>query len=190
MNTWIVTNRPCGEWEKIYDIAKNDKDHLLWENYQQINIEEYQAMIINVRNDIPAAFHGVYNNGRWPDNVARICNRAYINPYFRRLGQGLKITSENIRYALSLYPLWNKDVLFISRGVQYDNPKVSWKKFQKFCEYVIKTTGYDLVYDDKLYQCCGSESKDCYQFALWYDPKNIRQTLDIKSITQEQWKNL
>ena len=190
MNTWIVTNNPCGEWEKIYDIARNDKSHPLWENYQNIDLKEYEAMIINVRDDIPAAFHGVYNNGRWPHNVARICNRAYINPYFRDLGQGLKITSENIRYVVNLYQFWEKDVLFISRGVQYSNPEVSWKKFQKFAKYVTETTGHNFVYDDRLYQCCDAECKECYQFALWYDPKNIRHTLDIKSITQEQWKNL
>jgi len=190
MNNWIITNQPCGEWENIYSIARNDRDHPLWENYQNIDITEYEAMIINTRDDVPAAFHGVYNNGRWPDNVSRICNRAYINPYFRLRGQGLEITADNIKYVLGLYPLWKKDVLFISRGVQYDNPKVSWKKFQKFAEFVIARTGFDLVYDNKLYQCCGSECKECYQFALWYDPKNIRHTLDIKSITQQEWKNL
>jgi hypothetical protein len=97
MNTWIVTNKTCGEWEKIYDIARNDQTHQLWENYQNIDITEYEAMIINTRDDVPAAFHGVYNNGRWPSNVSRICNRAYINPHFRLKGQGLAITADNIK---------------------------------------------------------------------------------------------
>jgi len=190
MNNYIITNNSCKEWETIYEIARNDHSHPLWENYQDIDITEYQAMIINIRNGIPAAFHGVYNGGRWPVNTARICNRAYINPYFRDLGQGLEITAENIKYALSLFGYWRKDVLFITRGVQYDNPEVSHRKFEKFAEFVIERTGFKLDYDDKLYKCCENETKDCYQFALWYDPKGIRKSLDIKSIEISQWKNL
>ena len=190
MNNYIITNNVCKEWEAIYEIARNDRSHALWQNYQDIDLADYQAMIINVRDRIPAAFHGVYNGGRWPKNAARICNRAYINPYFRDLGQGLEITADNIKYVLNLYDFWGRDVLFITRGVQYDNPKVSYRKFEKFAEFVTKSTGYVFNFDDRLYKCCPNETKDCYQFALWYDPKGIRKTLDIKSITQEQWINL
>jgi hypothetical protein len=190
MNNYIITKDTCGEWETIYEIARNDQDHPLWENYQNINLADYDAMIINVRDGIPAAFHGVYNNGRWPDNVARICNRAYINPYFRDQGKGLEITADNIKYVLSLYKLWKKDVLFITRGVQYDNPAISYRKFEKFAKFVSETTGYNLEFDNRLYKCCPSESKDCYQFALWYDPKGIRKSLDIKSIEIPQWEIL
>lgn len=137
-------------WEEIYAIAQQDKGHSLWANYQTINLAEYEHMIVNVRDGVPAAFHGVFNKGRWPDNVSRICNRAYINPHFRNLGQGLEITSKNIKFVLDNYGVWDKDVLFISRGVQYDDPEISWQKFEKFCKFLIKTTGYNLVYDDYL----------------------------------------
>ena len=177
-------------WGEIYAIAQQDKDHLLWENYQSINLAEYEHMIVNVRDGVPAAFHGIFNKGRWPDNVSRICNRAYINPHFRNLGQGLEITSKNIKFVLDNYEVWDKDVLFISRGVQYDNPEISWRKFDKFCKFLIKTTGYDLVYDDNLYQCCPSKCKDCYQFCVWYDPKGLKSSLNIDKITKEQWKTL
>jgi hypothetical protein len=190
MNNYIITNNTCGEWETIYEIARNDRSHSLWPNYQHIDLAEYQAMIINVRNGIPAAFHGVYNNGRWPKNVARICNRAYINPHFRDLGQGPSITVENIKYTLKLYDFWDRDVLFITRGVQYDNPVISYRKFEKFAKFVIESTGFDLKFDGRLYKCCPNETKDCYQFALWYDPKGIRHTLDIKSIEIPQWEIL
>lgn len=190
MNTWIITDKSCGQWEELYEIARNDQTHPLWSNYQEFDLSEYQAMIIYIRDNIPAAFHGVYNNGRWPNNVARICNRAYINPYFRDLGQGLEITSTNIKYVIDLYDLWKRDVLFISRGVQYDNVEVSYSKFVKFAKFVSESTGHTFTYDDKLYQCVPAEGKECYQFALWYDPKGIRNTLNIKSISQEQWKNL
>lgn len=176
------------EWEDIYKLAREDQTHPLWENYQTIDINSYESMVLTMSEGMPASFQGVYNNGRWPENVSRFCNRAYINPYFRNLGHGLEITWRNIKYTLDNYDYWGKDVLFISRGVQYDNASVSWKKFKKFCDYLINKTGYDLVYDDQLYQCCSDACKDCYQFCVWYDPKNIRSSLDINSISQDQWK--
>lgn len=190
MNNFQIIKTPTPAWEQLYATAQNDKDHLLWENYQSINLDEYEAMIVNVRDNVPAAFHGIYNNGRWPNNVSRFCNRAYINPHFRDLGQGLEITSKNIKFVLDNYTQWSKDVLFISRGVQYNNAEVSWKKFQKFCQFLIDKTGYDLKYDNRLYQCCEAACKECYQFCVWYDPKNIRSTLDIHNISIDEWKEL
>jgi len=178
------------DWQTIKEIAKNDKSHWLWENYQTVNLNTYEHMIVNTRNGIPAAFHGIYNNGRWPSNVSRFCNRAYINPLFRSAGLGTEITYKNIKYVLDRYQDWGKDVLFISRSVQYNNPEISWRKFQKFCKFLFKNTGYNLIYDDQLYQCCPNESKDCYQFCVWYDPKNLKKTLNIHSVTIDQWKQL
>lgn len=183
-------NADDADWQIIKEIAKNDKSHSLWQNYQNFDLASYEHMIVNVREGIPAAFHGVYNNGRWPENVSRFCNRAYINPYFRQLGHGLEITWRNIKYTIDNYDLWSKDVLFISRGVQYDNPEVSWQKFNKFCIFLVEKTGYDLKWDDFLYQCCGNKSKDCYQFCVWYDPKDIKNALNIPKISQKDWKLL
>lgn len=189
MDEYKIINSSIPEWDNIYNIAKQDREHDLWENYQTIKLEEYEAMVVNVRDGIPAAFHGVFNRGRWPSNFSRICNRAYINPHFRNLGQGLDITSQNIKFSLDNYDRWGKDVLFITRGVQYDNVNVSWRKFEKFVAFLKKTTGYtNLTYDDRLYKCCNSGCKDCYQFAVWYNPKNI--DIDIKSVTQYTWKAL
>ena len=189
MDEYKIINSSIPEWDNIYNIAKQDREHDLWENYQTIKLEEYEAMIVNIRDGVPAAFHGVFNRGRWPSNFSRICNRAYINPHFRNLGQGLDITSQNIKFSLDNYDRWGKDVLFITRGVQYNNVNVSWRKFEKFVAFLKKTTGYtNLTYDDRLYKCCNSGCKDCYQFAVWYNPKNIE--IDIKSITQYTWKGL
>ena len=184
----VTNNSP--EWLDIYKTAQEDKTHLLWKNYQNIDLNTYEQMIVNVRDNIPVAFHGIYNNNRFPENVSRICNRAYIHPKNRALNQGLTITGDNIKYVLDNYDKWGKDVLFISRGVQYDNPEISYRKFVKFVKFVTEFTGYKLEFDDRLYSCCPSECKDCYQFCVWYDPKNIRHTLDMPSIFMDDWKLL
>jgi len=185
----ITVTNDSPEWQSIYDMARNDRSHGLWENYQKINLDEYEHMLVNMMDDVPVSFHGIYNNNRWPSNFSRFCNRAFINPDYRKKGLGLKITSNAIKYVLDNYDRWSKDVLFITRGVQYDNVDVSWRKFEKFVKFLKSTTGYtDLTYDDRLYKCCDSGYKDCYQFAVWYNPKKIKIT--VNSITQEDWKNL
>ena len=189
MDEYKVINTSTPEWEEIYKIAREDKTHELWENYQTIKLEEYERMIVNIRDNKPAAFHGIFNHGRWPENYSRICNRAYINPYFRDLGQGLEITSKNIKFTLDNYSQWGKDVLFISRGVQYDDVKVSWKKFEKFVRFLKDTTGYtDLTYDDRLYKCCKSGCKECYQFVVWYNPFGLSNS--IPSVSMTTWTKL
>lgn len=190
MDQYLLATTETAEWQALYNIAQTDRSHTLWENYQSINLDTYEHMIVTVRNGEPASFQGIYNNGRWPSNISRFCNRAYINPYFRNLGQGLEITYNNVKYTLDNYSQWGKDVLFISRGVQYDNAEVSWKKFQKFCKFLIKNTGYNLTYDDRLYQCCSNECKDCYQFCVWYDPMNTQEYLNIPNISKDEWQHL
>jgi len=106
------------------------------------------------------------------------------------IGQGLEITYNNVKYTLDNYAQWSKDVLFISRGVQYDNAEISWKKFEKFCKFLIKNTGYNLIYDDRLYQCCVNNCKDCYQFCVWYDPIGTKEYLNIPSISKDEWQQL
>lgn len=187
---YITVSDHSPEWLEIYQIAQKDRGHPLWRNYQDIKVADYESMIVNMRDGVPAAFHGIYNRGRWPENVARICNRAYINPYFRDLGQGLEITWKNIKFVLDNYERWNRDVLFISRGVQYGDVEISWRKFQKFCDFISKKTGYPLTFDGYLYQCCANETRDCYQFCLWYDPKSIKHTLSMPKITRNQWLKL
>ena len=187
-DTFEIINTSTPRWEEVYKIAQLDLSHRLWKNYQTINLTDYEHMIVNFRDGKPAAFHGIFNKGRWPENVSRFCNRAYITPYFRNLGQGLEITSNNIKFVLDQYYNWGKDILFISRGVQYDNPEISWRKFDKFCKFVIKSTGYQLTYDNRLYQCCPTACKDCYQFCVWYNPKDI--AVNIHNISIEEWKLL
>jgi len=183
----VTTDSP--EWQSIYKIAQNDRSHNLWENYQKINLDEYEHMIVNTLDDIPVSFHGIYNNGRWPSNFSRFCNRAFIVPEYRENKSGLRITSNAIKYVLDNYDDWGKDVLFITRGVQYDNVEISWKKFEKFVQFLKNTTGYtDLTYNDRLYKCCKSGCKECYQFAVWYNPLGVSNS--IPSISMTTWANL
>jgi hypothetical protein len=78
----VTDNSP--EWQYLYDIAKNDKDHDLAGNYQNISCSDYDQMIMILKDDKPIVFLGNYNNGRWPSNISRMCTRTYTHPDYRQ----------------------------------------------------------------------------------------------------------
>jgi len=185
-----VITTPTDEWLTVSTMAEQDESHLLNKNYKGINLEDHEYMIIYKIDDKPAGFHGIYNNGRWPKNISRFCNRAWLAPEYRHPIEGAFVTARNIKFILDRYDTWGKDVLFISRGIQYNDPEISWNKFKKFCKFFIRHSGYEMHYDSRLYRCCSNNTRDCFQFCIWYDPKGIRSTLDIESISIEEWKIL
>jgi hypothetical protein len=175
-------------WETIYKTAREDVDNPLHSNYTNINLQDYERMIIHMDGTTPAAFHGIYNNGRWQSNVSRVCNRMYTARPYRDVMS--TIAGDSARYDFANYELWGKDVLFISRGIQYDNVEISFKKFHKFVAWLERVTDVKLAYDEYLYSCCSANCRDCYQFCVWYDPKNMRDTLDIPRITWDEFNLL
>jgi hypothetical protein len=183
-----LVTKDSTEWLSIYEYARNDKSHELWENYQNIDLDTYEHMIVQLRDNKPISFHGIFNNNRWPNNVSRVCNRLYTLPEYRDLK--CSTTGDSIKFDCDNYDKWGKDILFISRGIQYSDIQTSYKKFALSVRWARKFTGYNWVHDDRLYKCCNNECKDCYQFCLWYDPKNIRDTLDIHSISIDEWNLL
>jgi hypothetical protein len=185
---FISVNTDSPEWLEISQIAREDKSHFLWENYQSFKLDEYEQMLVQIKDNKPISFHGIYNNGRWPTNVSRVCNRLYTVPEYRDIN--CTTTGDAIKYDCDNYLKWGKDVLMISRGIQYNDIETSYKKFALSVRWARKYSGYDWVHDDRLYQCCSNRCKDCFQFVLWYDPKNIRHTLGIPSISINEWKLL
>lgn len=188
MDRFISVTEENLYWQEIYDIAKNDKLHNLHKNYTDIDLNEYEHMIVHLHNEKPISFHGIYNNNRWPNNISRVCNRLYTLPEYRdnlctTTGMAIKFDCDN-------YDKWNKDILIISRGCQYNDIDTTYKKFSLSVRWANKYTGYNWVHDDKLYKCCGNNTPDCFQFILWYDPKNLRQTIDIPYLTIEEYKKL
>ena len=67
----------------------------------------------------------------------------------RKLQQGLEITADNIKFVLDNYEKWNKDMLFISRGVQYDDAAVSYKKFVNFAKRLFESLKNLFGFDNK-----------------------------------------
>lgn len=184
METFSIVQNNDDLWQKIYSIAQSDHEQKLWRNYQQIDLDDYIAMIVYAVNDQPVGFSGIYNNPDiWPDNVARFGNRTYIVPEHRSKG-GTSILYKNFQYILDNYYRWGVDVLFFSVEL-YNDPDREYRKFELYNKYYSKKTGFQLTFDDRIYQCCKTEKKKCYHFCSFYNPKNI--TFGIKNYDKEAW---
>ena len=55
----ITVTNDSPEWQRIYELARNDKSHELWENYQKINLDEYEHMLVNMRDSISVVIQDV-----------------------------------------------------------------------------------------------------------------------------------
>lgn len=190
MDRYVIVNEDSPEWKEISEIARNDQSHSLWKNYQNIKPSDYEYMVVCVYDDIPSGFYGIFNDGRWPSNVSRMFNRTYLKPDIREYPHGPLKGARALKYTLDNFDKWGKDILFVSRGVQYDDPDVSWKKLRRFVDFLIDKTGYPLELDQYLYRCCLKPKRSCYQYIIWYDPKSLRHEIDIPKITKEEWFEL
>lgn len=127
------------------------------------------------------AFCGVFNNGRYPDEVQRILNRTYINPKFRNYtlsgpGPIWSCTQHIVPYQLQQYDIktafvsveGRKGKSFLQRWIQRAPSRDSEWKLSK-----------------RLYQVSDARNKGCYQYIaysgdLWTDD----------SVTLEEWYDL
>lgn len=186
----VVYDNDNVKWQEIYKIAQQDHGHRLWQNYQNIDLSDYEHMILLLENDVPIGFAGIYNDGRWPLNISRMFSRTYLKSNKRKYPHGPIMAAYSIKFILDNFDRWGKDAMFTSRGVQYNDPIISWESANKLGKFFSKRTGYDLITDPVLYQCCPKETRSCYQYCIWYDPQQIRKKLDIPNITKMQWLTL
>lgn len=86
-----------------------EEDNWLRDNYteQNLRIEDHMAYCVAYRLDTnePMVMGGVFNDGRWPSNVGRMLNRAYVFPRFRsrtlsELTEAFKILHHHVIYPL------------------------------------------------------------------------------------------
>lgn len=186
METFTIVQNNDSLWQKIYSIAQADHDQKLWRNYQKIDVNDYVAMIVYSIDNKPVGFSGIYNNPEiWPPNVARFGNRTYIIPEYRSEG-GTSILYKNFKYILDNYEQWGIDVLFFSVEL-YKDPDREYKKFELYNKYYFKKTGFELQYNDRIYQCCNYKNKKCYHFCSWYDPQNTNAHKAIQSYSKDAW---
>lgn len=91
----LSTSSPA--FERIRESCMSDPTNYLAENYsrKRLIIEDHDVFValFEVGTDRCIGFGGIYNNGRYPDQIGRFLNRTYIFPAFRTAHNGRHTSS-------------------------------------------------------------------------------------------------
>lgn len=156
----------------------NITEDKLAENYQLSNLmlnKHLSFDCIFTQDDEIVAFCGIFNGGRYPENVHRILNRTYVSPIYRNnaLNGGYFCTQHILPYQLQQY---NLDTVFVSVEGRKGYPYLQqWVKHAPARDSIWRVS-------DKLYQVSDARNQGCYQYIavngdFWTDD----------TVTYEEW---
>ena len=185
----------CPEFEEARKECMSDKNNWLRDNYTKENlvIEDHRGYAVSYRKDTgePIVMGGVYTSGIWDHKVARILNRMYIFPKFRRQGvHGLSLGWIHVNQHI-IQPLIdeNKYKLYLITMQDRGKPKHNFfrgmvKSFQMSIP--------DWVEDDRLVKGCSQNVKQCYQYFMYREMEEdyLNKWKNPPIISKEEWQNL
>jgi hypothetical protein len=123
--------KSCDEFEQVREICLQE-DNWLRYNYTKDNlkIEDHTGFGVVYRKDThePMVMGGVFNDGRWPSNVGRMLNRAYVFPNYRsRTLSELTVAFKILHHHL-IFPLIavNKYDLYFQTMQNREKPSKRW----------------------------------------------------------------
>lgn len=184
----------CSEFEEVREMCLSENNWLrhiyLPEN---LIIEKHfgYGVIFEKGTNLPVGMGGLFNDGRFPSNVARQLHREYTFPAFRQN------TRQGIRDLLTLYteclvkPLSeanNFDVYFLA--MQNRDKKVSkgyWKIFSETAVSVLPQYKIGSGY----IQTCPFNVQKCWQNFIYYESKSgLFDAWDKTIISHDEWEKL
>jgi hypothetical protein len=179
----FVFNKSNTEFERVRELCLQDKDNILRDNYlpENLIIEDHDVFHITYLKDSndPLFFSGIYNNGRYPESVARITNRLYVFPDVRDGGPSIRLTAGyrfGTKYLMENNPV-HRDLYFYSmqnRSGDLQERKPWWSRLSKFW---IKMAEPDVWVDPHcLVQVVDGDSDDCYQNICYMESENYKFT--------------
>jgi hypothetical protein len=182
------------EFEKIRSLCLQENN---WLGYlytkENLKIEQHlgYGVIFYKETDEPVGMAGVFNDGRYPSNVARHLHREYLFPKFRqKTRQGLlemfTLYREHLLYPLS--SINNFEVYILA--VQNRDKKVSKGYWNIFSKTVVEAAPEWKIGDGYL-QTCPFNVQKCWQNFVYTE--NIPGAFDKwnpKIITHEDWEKM
>lgn len=172
-----------------------EEDNWLRKNWlpENFDLNNYNgfSVIYNKENDEPVAMAGLFNPGRYPNNVAQHLHREYLFPNYRRrtyagLVSGFALYNEHIVKPLNA--INNFDTYFVAMQNRYKkSSKGYWRVFSSaLCEGM---PGWKL--GDGYLQTCPVNVQKCWQNYVYFE--NTPGTFNAwqkKIMSQDEWDTL
>lgn len=192
--THKIIHETTPEFEEIRSLCLSE-DQWLGRNFEKdrLVIEDHTgfSVVFDKNTGEPVVWGGVFNDGRYPANVARHCHRLYIFPKYRAstregLIGGWQIVNEHIIKPLNT--MNNYDVYIM--GVQ-NRPKKTTKGYWRvWCDTL--TTAMPIWIPSNGYlQTCQHNVQQCWQNFVYAEiTPGAFASWSPKIINNEQWNNL
>jgi hypothetical protein len=184
----------CDEFEKIRELCLEERNWLS-KNYTKdtLKISDHTGFVVVFTKDTnePVIMGGVFNDGRYPSNVGRMCNRLYVFPKFRTnartMVDGCIMVHEHV--VKPLMAVNNYDSYFIT---MQNRPHRGGKRWWDVWKNAMNAASNDFwLHGNGYIQTCNANVQQCWQNFVYHD-----LTLDTfakwnpKLITDEEWQNL
>jgi hypothetical protein len=193
-NTYhVIYHKTCDEFERVRSICL-EEDNWLRNNYTKENlvIEDHSgySVIYQKVTNKPILMAGVYNNGKFPSNVARMSNRLYLFPEFR-CGRHNMIESYKIHHERIVKPLIeinNYDLYIITMQNRRRNGKGWWNRWKRMMRESSNSMWQE---PDGYIQTCPWMVQKCWQNFVYTEIKpNSFSTWSPKIISHSEWGQL
>lgn len=181
------------EFEEVRELCLQENNWLR-DNYtiENLKIEEHTGygVLYQTSTGKPMVMGGVFNDGRYPDNVAKQINRLYTFPEFRMkatdMTDGFRCTCKLID---ALEAVNNYDVYLITMQNRPGRPnKGFWKVW---CEHMDIASNGAWTLGNGYIQTCPWNVKKCWQNFVWLEKRQgAFNEWNPKIILDDEWKQL
>ena len=193
-NTYhVIYRETCPEFERVRDICLQE-DNWLRNNYTKENlvIEDHSGYVVVYQNDThkPIIMAGVYNNGKFPSNVARLANRLYLFPEFR-CGRHNMVESYRLHHERIVKPLitindYNLYVITMQNRARGN--KGWWRRWKQMMQ--ASSDNMWVEKDGYLQTCPHLVQKCCQNFVYAELTPGAFNAWNPSIISEEQWQTL
>ncbi|MCB0367024.1 MAG: hypothetical protein H6624_17615 [Bdellovibrionaceae bacterium] len=177
------------EFEQIRRACMADPKNYLAENYSvdRLVVADHDTFVV-LRDKSTGqciGFGGVYNNGRYPDQIGRFLNRTYIFPEFRTAHNGRYRSSWIFSALLPTLSELNPKKRKLGIFSQNERPSSVLRKTKLFKKS--PPLGWTMV--DDLIRVCDGPIKSCFQMVLYKEffPGFSIDDWTAERMSREEW---
>ena len=177
------------EFEAVRDSCLRE-DNWLRHNYTQENliIEQHTGygVVYQTSTGKPMVMGGVFNDGRYPANVAKMINRLYTFPEFRMkhtdMTDGFRVTCSLID---ALEKVNSYDVYLIT---MQNRPRGSKRWWSTWLKHMDIASDHKWIVGTGYLQTCNAQVQKCWQNYVYYETKvNAFVEWSPKIINETDW---
>lgn len=180
------------EFEEIRSICLEENNWLRY-NYTKENLilEEHSGygVVFQTSTGKPMVMGGVFNDGRYPSNVAKMINRLYTFPEFRMkpsdMTDGFRVTCSLID---ALEKVNNYNIYLITMQNRKRGGKLWWDTWR----YHMNLASYEKwIYREGYIQTCPWNVQKCWQNFVYHETRTgLFDKWDPKIISDAEWQLL